>query len=131
MEDIVALKVTLTNGEARYFMTWGRVFDPVDPAPLQDAVWNQLHRFQIPTSPKSIAVCDSLQEAAGERYFYEALVKFCQLPIPFGSRYRIWATAARRRILKGQDISYLGSPLEPREGAQPKRVSPRSRKALP
>jgi hypothetical protein len=34
VEDIVALKVTLDNGESRYFLTWGRVAGPVDPSNL-------------------------------------------------------------------------------------------------
>ncbi len=45
MEDIVALRVTLNTGADRFFLTWGRVFDPVDPEPLIEVVKPHLVRM--------------------------------------------------------------------------------------
>jgi hypothetical protein len=38
MEDVVAVRVDLVTGESRYFMTWGRIQDVVDPEPLEALV---------------------------------------------------------------------------------------------
>jgi hypothetical protein len=110
MENIVALRVRLANGQRRYFLTWGRVFDPIDPTSLIDAVWKHLPKYQLPAKAVALDMCDSLQEAASQRYFFEAYLWFSHRPIPFGSRYAAWARATRLRILAGDDICYLGNP---------------------
>jgi hypothetical protein len=121
LEDIVALRADFANGETRYFITWGRIFHPVDPTELMKAAWPHLSKFQLPASVVSLSVCDSLQEAAGERYFYEALFQFSQRAIPFGSAYRSWAARTRRQLLSREQISYLGNPVAPR---RPERSRP-------
>lgn len=38
VEHVVAVEVALTDGGKRYFLTWGRIQDAVDPAPLCEVV---------------------------------------------------------------------------------------------
>ncbi len=38
MDEVVAVAVTLEDGATRYFLTHGRIFDPVDTAPIEAAV---------------------------------------------------------------------------------------------
>src|SRR5258707_5229014 len=51
---LAALKVTLTNGEERYFLTWGRVADPVTPEPLEQLLWNALPGFSLGGEPARV-----------------------------------------------------------------------------
>ena len=109
MDDIVALRVRLTNGEKRYFLTWGRVFDPVDPRGLCDAVWGQLDKFALGGDAARIDLCDSLREAAEAPYFFESFFAMCQKKIPFGDEYLEWATRTRSDIEQGRGLYFLGS----------------------
>lgn len=34
MDDVVAVEVTLADGGLRYFVTWGRIQQTVDPEPV-------------------------------------------------------------------------------------------------
>lgn len=34
MEDVIAVEVRLADGARRFFVTWGRIQDPVDPDPV-------------------------------------------------------------------------------------------------
>ncbi len=77
MEDIVAVKVIDGAGKPHYFMTWGRVFDAVNPEPLLQALIPHLSKFGI-SSFSTISLCLSLREASNELYFYEALFSFSQ-----------------------------------------------------
>lgn len=104
MEDIVAIRVVDSRGRRHFFVTWGRVFDSVDPEPLLDAVRSSLPKFGALSKIRSIQVCETLQDASKQPYFYEALVSF--------SRERILSDRVRRaRILSGRDIYYLGKPV--------------------
>jgi hypothetical protein len=38
MDDIVAVEIRLATGENRYFLTWGRIQDAVEPKPLAELV---------------------------------------------------------------------------------------------
>ena len=107
MEDIVAIKVKDWRGRRHYFLTWGRAFDVVDPEPLLSAVQSHLRSFGIRRT-RSVSVCDSLQEAARECYFYEALFAMSRRGIPFGGAYRKWKAAQKKQILQGREIYYLG-----------------------
>jgi hypothetical protein len=106
MEEIVAVKVRDSRGRKHYFLTWGRVFDPVDPKPLISVIRGHLHTFGIGKS-LSIDVCDSLQEAVNERYFYEAFFEMTQV-IGLGRARQKWKAAIKRRIRHGKEIYYLG-----------------------
>jgi hypothetical protein len=83
MDDVVAVKLTESKGRAHFFLTWGRIFDRVDPNGLETVIAKHAGRFGI-KNPKSVAVCDSLKEASRARYFYESLFHISQEKIPFG-----------------------------------------------
>jgi hypothetical protein len=98
-------------GGSRYFLTWGRLFDPVDPARLEAAVRTHLDKFDLGGTPVSVEVCLTLQEASSQPYFYEALWWFAQQRVPFGPAYKRWASSKRRRLADGHELRYLGRPL--------------------
>lgn len=89
MEDIVAIKVVEESGRDHFFLTWGRIFDPVDPESLLAVVRPKLPRWGVHKA-RSLEVCYSLQDAASEPYFYEALFMMAQERIPFGPKYKSW-----------------------------------------
>ena len=47
MEDIVALKVVFTSGPSHYFLTWGRLIDPVETKGLEELVRSHLPKFGL------------------------------------------------------------------------------------
>lgn len=101
MEDIVAIRVVDSRGKKHFFVTWGRVFGRVDAEPLLEVVRSAIPKFRGVATIRSIKVCDTLQEASKEAYFYEALFCF--------SRQRHSSERVRRaRINAGKDIYYLG-----------------------
>jgi hypothetical protein len=73
MEEIVAVAVALANGQKRYFLTWGRIQDSVDTKPLEDLILTHAVAYDLGGRPTKAYVCESLQAAAGEPYFYEGL----------------------------------------------------------
>lgn len=111
MEDIVALEATLTNDTKRYFLTWGRVFDPNDPTPLIECVRPHMRKYQLGGEVASIRVCDTLQQAAHAAYFFEALFHFAQCPVPRGEAYQSWKERMREELAEGKQLYYLGADL--------------------
>ena len=77
MDEVVAIKVIDARGRHHFFLTWGRVFDAIDPKPLLNAVRARLGQFGIERI-RTIAVCNTLHMAAKQPYFYEALLEFSQ-----------------------------------------------------
>ena len=112
MEDIVAVRVTLDTGERRYFLTWGRVFDAVEPEPLVEAVRPHVSRT-AGGEVTAVEVCTSLQEASTAPYFYEALFHLSQRTIPFGPGYEEWRARMQERMSAGKEIHFLGAPSKP------------------
>ena len=110
MEDLVAVAVQLASGEDRFFMTWGRIQDPVDPEPLEALILRRCSKFALGGEAVSARMCRSLQEAAGAPYFFEALFSFSQQPIPFGPRYEAWRKRMAERMEKGKELYFLGAP---------------------
>lgn len=108
MHDVIALRVTLEDGSSRYFLTWGRLTDPVDSKAIEDLVGRSLSRFSLGGKPVSVTTCDSLGEASGARYFYESLFQMSQKLIPYGARYKKWAQEMLAELKKGNEIYYLG-----------------------
>jgi len=108
VEDIVAIKVTLSSGQARYFLTWGRIPERIDPQPLLAIVGANLHRFDMGGTPTKIDLCPSLQDAAGAPYFFEALFAMCQRRIPRGAGYTAWRKATLDGLVEGKELHYLG-----------------------
>src|SRR5882762_6371073 len=113
MHDVVAIEVELEDGGTRFFVTWGRIQDPVDPSPLSTMVMSHVASFLASDRAVRARVCDSLKEAASSDcapYFYEALLGFNVASIPFGSGYENWRTQRAAAMAAGREISYCGSP---------------------
>src|SRR3954463_7213484 len=104
MDDVVCVKVKQKGKRLIYLLTWGRVFDPVDPSTLLKAIEEGLISFGLKSIPPP-ELCASLSEGAKEKYFYEGLIAFARKPIPFGrTTYRAWATKMQRAIRSGKEI---------------------------
>jgi hypothetical protein len=112
MEDLVAVEVTTTHGDVCYFVTWGRVQDPVDPRPLERLILSVAERFALPGPPARVRVCDALREARDAPLFYEALFDFAQRPIPFGPAYEQWRGEMDAQMRRGKQI-YFAGPWQP------------------
>ena len=111
MEDIVAVEVRLESGESRYFLTWGRIQDAVDPGPLEALVLRQCRKFALGGTPIAACLCPSLQEASKQPYFYECFFDMCQKITPFGPKYQQWRKRIAEAMEKGKGLWYLGKPF--------------------
>jgi len=110
MDDIVAIKVRDSKAGVRYFITWGRIFDRVDPTSLELMVAKQASKFGL-RHLRTVVVCDSLQEASKARYFHEAVFRISQEKVPFGIRtYALWRDRMKRQMLAGRQLFYCGNP---------------------
>jgi hypothetical protein len=94
----------------RYVLTWGRLFDAVDGTALERVVLENSYRLALGGVAVAARICDSLQEAAGERYFYECLFDMAQHPIPFGDGYESWRQTTAASMSEGHGLWYLGMP---------------------
>jgi hypothetical protein len=108
MEDIVAVEVRLADGQRRYFLTWGRIQDPVDPHPLAEIVLRNATNWAIDGDPVSARVLWDLRPAATAPYFGESFFQMCQRPIPYGSGYKRWREGIAAEQEQGKSIWYLG-----------------------
>ena len=108
MEDLVAVELTTAEGRRCYFVTWGRVQDAVDPAPLEALILGVANHFALPGTPISARVCNSLQEAREAPLFFEALFDFSQRPIPFGDGYDGWRRRVDELMREGKEIYAVG-----------------------
>lgn len=108
MEHLVGIKVKdKVLGEIG-FVTWGRIFDPVDDDELLAAVKKNLKKFGI-FEPESMEVCYSLQDVSEFLYFYEAIFEFSKNKFPdTGAEYKKWRAKKKKAILQGEDIYSLG-----------------------
>ncbi|HLU08566.1 MAG TPA: hypothetical protein VK003_02790 [Oceanobacillus sp.] len=108
MEDIVALALELENGSRLYVLTWGRIQDAVDPAPLEQLVFEQSVNRVFGEKLVRARLCQSLQEASNEPYFYEYFFAMCQKKIPFGEEYHQWRKEMDEKMRSGKELYYLG-----------------------
>jgi len=103
MDHIVAVAVELESEAERFYLTWGRIADTVDPEPLEQLVLQHCIGYDLGGKPVKARVCFSLQEAALAPYFYEGFFSFCQEnPIPFGDGYEAWRAEMDKRMQKGE-----------------------------
>ena len=107
MEDIVAVRVVTEENKKYYFLTWGRVLDEVNDKEILSFMEQHLLRFGI-TNMKKMALCEDLQEASHQKYFYESFFLMSQQKIPFGKKYAGWQRKIKNRMLKGKEIYRLG-----------------------
>ncbi len=113
MDDVVAVEVQLADGAFRYFLTWGRIQDSVDPTPVCDIVLEAAQRVALGGEAVQARLCDTLKEAAesdAAPYFYECFLKFAREKVPFGESYDTWKQDKARAMRAGHDIAYCGSP---------------------
>ncbi len=108
MEDLVAVAVELDSNATRFFMTWGRLQDPVDPAALESLVLRHAASFDLGGAAVRARLCTTLGEAREAPYFYEALFDFAQRPIPFGDGYEAWRAERAEAQVRGEDLYFLG-----------------------
>ena len=113
MDNVVAVRVGLRGGEERFFLTWGRIQDRVDPGPLADLVLKHSRAFSLGDEAVTATVCKTLQQAASSDsapYFYECLLPFASSPIPDGAAYEKWRDERADAMRVGREISYCGRP---------------------
>jgi hypothetical protein len=112
VDSLIAVRVRLDSGADRYFLTWGDLGSNRSwPGDIERAVLEASARWAVGGTPVAARVCDSLQEASGERYFYECLTGM-QLMIPAaGSRkFATWAAEMTSAVLRGEELCFLGVP---------------------
>jgi len=107
MEDIIAIRIEFEDQPTRHVLTWGRIQDPVDPAPVERLVAEHMASRGRVTS---CTVCMTLQEAAHTPYFYEALFAMAQKPIPCGDDYEAWRSRMVEAMRSGKELWDCGVP---------------------
>jgi hypothetical protein len=116
MEDIVGVRVVDRERGEFGFITWGRVFGPVEEAKLAAAVRISAERCGL-GAIESVTVCESLQALSGHPYFFEALLEFAREAKPRGAGYVKWLAGKRKAVEQGREIYFLGDPRPRRDGA--------------
>jgi hypothetical protein len=122
MEDVTAVEVRLKDGSSRFFVTWGRIQDPVDPAPVCDLVMRHVSEAMLGGEPLAADVCHTLRVAAESSeapYFFDALVAFSRQKIPFGDRYEEWRREKAEAMARGKELYYCGRPSQESGGQSP------------
>ena len=110
MENVIAIKARTDQGQVRYWLTWGRLFGPVDPEPMIAAVRPHLRWSEQQGEIVEVTVCPSLQAASAEPYFFEGLFWLGQTHIPSGGDFEDWKQTKRDRLAAGRELFYLGDP---------------------
>jgi hypothetical protein len=109
MEDVIAVAVRLEDGAERFFVTWGRIQDAVDHVPVATLVLRHARSgWDLGGTAIGARVCWSLAEARDAPYFYEALVHFGSLSVPYGDAYEDWRARIAQEMEKGEHLYYLG-----------------------
>jgi hypothetical protein len=109
MEDVVGIRVRDAKNGWFGFVTWGRLWDPVDETELIRAVKPHLTGFHGITDPQEVHVCNSLRDLRSAEYFYEALISFSWDCPPFGDSYDAWRKQKQRDVQDGRDIYFVGA----------------------
>lgn len=112
MDTIIAVRLTLDTGEDRFFLTWGRLGRHVPwPGDIERALLRAATRYSLGGTPVDARVCDSLQEASGQRYFYECLVAMQgRMPATTDAAWEQWAADMTAAVLRGEQLLYCGRP---------------------
>jgi len=117
MDDVIAVAVKLRNRQLRFFLTWGRTFDPVDGSRIAAIVLDHAGTYALGGTPVSAQVCYSLQDAAHTPYFHEALFRLRlpdQLRLSQGdaSLLRRWRARIAREQSAGKHLHFCGDPQQ-------------------
>ena len=120
VDSIVAVRVRLDSGVDRYFLTWGDLgSNRCWPGDIERAVLRASVCFALGGTPVDARVCDTLQAASGERYFYEGLVAMQQqMPAAASKKFTAWTDKMTAAVLRGEELYYLGAP-EGQDGKPP------------
>jgi hypothetical protein len=112
VDSIIAVRVRLSSGADRYFLTWGDLGSNRQwPGDIERAVLKASVGFALDGTPVDARVSDTLQAASGERYFYEGLVAMQQqMPAAGGKKFTAWADEMTTAVLRGEQLYYLGAP---------------------
>ena len=113
VDDVVAVAVNLADGSSRYFLTWGRVQDKVDPRPVCEAVLRYAASCSLGAEPNGARLCATLREAADSPdapYFYECFLALASQPVPRGPEYAAWRVEKAGEMAAGREIWYCGRP---------------------
>jgi hypothetical protein len=108
MEDVVAIRIVLSDQSERFFMTWGRVLDEVDRASLATLVRAHASKFRLGGEVAEVAVCETLHDAREAPYFYEALIRFSRTGPRMDDDYEAWRCQIRDALLAGRELYFLG-----------------------
>ncbi len=111
MEDVVAVRFRDAKRGEECILTWGRVFDAVDPSELIAALTRIL-----PTAGyrdvTDLRVCDTLREARDFQYFYEALIHWAALVATEPIHDEQWRLAMRDDDAVRRSIYRLGDKVD-------------------
>ncbi len=120
VDSIIAVRVRLDSGADRYFLTWGDVgANRRWPGDIERAVLKASAAFALGGTPADARVCDTLQAASGERYFYECLIAMQQkMPNAAKKKFAAWADKVTAAVLRGGELYYLGAPAD-QDGGPP------------
>ena len=120
VHSIIAVRVRLDSGVDRYFLTWGDLGSNRPwPGDVERAVLRASAGFALGGTPVDARVCDALQAASGERYFYECLIAMQrQLPAAATKKFTAWTDKMTAAVLRGEELYYLGLP-EDQDGKPP------------
>jgi hypothetical protein len=118
VENVIAVEVRLADGASRFFLTWGRIQDPVDSAAVCEVVMQAAQAVSLGGEPVAAEVCTTLRDAAeaSAPYFYEGLLAFASTQIPFGDGYEAWRKERADAMAQGKEIYYCGTPVRRSEG---------------
>jgi hypothetical protein len=120
VDDVIAVEVRLAGGGRRFFVTWGRIQDPVNPDPVCATVLRFAHGCDLGDAPAGARICRSLREAADTAdapYFYECFMALCRQPIPSGTDFESWRQSRAEAMDHGREIAYCGRPRDADSGA--------------
>jgi hypothetical protein len=114
VDSIIAVRVTLESGTGWYFLTWGDLGSNRPwPGDIERAALRASRGYALGGTPVAARVCDSLQAASGERYFYERLVDIQhQMPAATSRTFTAWTDAMTAAVLRGEELYYLGLPKD-------------------
>ena len=106
------MEVRTDSGQSGFFVTWGRIQDAVDPRPLEELTLRAASQFALGGQPVSARVCASLQEAAAQPYFFEAVLRMAGRPIPYGAGYDAWKREVAAAMEEGREIYFVSRASE-------------------
>jgi hypothetical protein len=108
MNDVVGIRAFDSERQWVGFMTYGRLWDPIDDSEMIAAIKTALPTFGL-RAVTEVLLCETLQELRGCPYFYEGLLSFASRPIAFGENYDTWRAWAREELAAGRGLFCVGS----------------------